>query len=351
MAKGVEDNAFYRYARLGSLTEVGGDPSEFSLDVDEFHHRQQRRHATFPSTQTALTTHDTKRGEDVRARLDVLSELPHEWQSTLRSLRAAAPIGDGAFEQLLWQAVIGAWPASRERLHAYAEKAAREAGRSTTWTAPSAAFEGAMHAAIDTVFDDSRAFRLVDDFVAIVQAPGWSNALAAKVLQLTGPGVPDVYQGSELWETSLVDPDNRRPVDFESRRSMLDRLDEGHLPPIDETGAVKLLVTSRALRLRRDNPEWFTRHLPVEAIGPARGHVVAFDRGGAVAVATRLPVGLQRGGGWGNSEIVLARRPMHDVFTGQCFEGGLTRVADLLDRYPVALLAPAASVSDQEVTT
>src|SRR5690606_12288728 len=133
MAKGVEDCAFYRYTRLGSLTEVGSDQSEFSIDMDEFHERQQVRQAAFPLSMTTLSTHDTKRGEDVRARLAVLAEIPKEWERALTRLRELAPLGDGPLESLLWQAVIGAWPIGTPRLHAYAEKAAREAGNSTSW--------------------------------------------------------------------------------------------------------------------------------------------------------------------------------------------------------------------------
>lgn len=341
MAKGVEDTAFYRFSQLSSLTEVGGDPSQFSLSVDEFHQRQQARQASFPGSQTTLSTHDTKRGEDVRARLHVLAEMPLEWRATLTSLQSAAPLGDGSLEQLLWQAVIGAWPASRDRLHAYAEKAAREAGRSTTWTAPAAEFETAMHAAIDAAFDDPHVVAVIDEFVRSVALPGWVNSLSAKLLQLTAPGVPDVYQGSELWETSLVDPDNRRAIDFDVRRRLLADIDSGWLPAIDDTGAAKLLVTSRALRLRRDHPERFSRYAPVTAVGAALDHVVAFDRGEVTTVTTRFPVGLARAGGWQDTRVVVARRPLIDVITGRSVEGGEIELATLFDRYPVALLAPA----------
>ncbi|MGD9998724.1 MAG: malto-oligosyltrehalose synthase [Ilumatobacteraceae bacterium] len=342
MAKGVEDSAFYRWTRLGSLTEVGGDPGELSIDVAELHRRQQVRQAAVPATLTALTTHDTKRSEDVRARLHVLAEVPAEWRSTLLALRRAAPIKDGSYEELLWQAVVGAWPITRDRLQAYAEKAAREAGRCTTWTEPSDAFEESIRRAVDAVFDDPDVAGLVDRFVDVVRGPGWSNSLSAKLIQLAGPGVPDVYQGTELWDHSLVDPDNRRPVDFDHRRELLDRIDAGELPAIDESGAVKLLVTSRTLRVRRSHPDWFTRYAPVEPFGSARDHVVAFDRGEVVAVATRLPVGLQRRGGWGDTGLVLPRRPMIETFTGRRVEGGEVDVATLLERYPVALLAPDA---------
>ena len=338
MAKGVEDTAYYRYSRLASLNEVGADPAEFSIDVDEFHRRQVERQGSFPASQTTLSTHDTKRGEDTRARMHVLSELPAEWEATLDELRARAPIGDGPFENILWSSIIGAWPASRERLHNYAEKAAREAGTLTTWTAPNEQFETRMHAAVDAAFDDIEVAGILSRWVDRTAQAGWSNSLSAKLIQLTAPGVPDVYQGSELWETSLVDPDNRRPVDFDQRRLLLAALDAGARPPIDETGAAKLLVTSRALRLRRDRPELFTRYAALPTVGESSRHVVAFDRGGAVTVATRLPIALAEAG-WGETALLLPGHPVVDVLTGRRYDGGQLWIADLLSSYPVALLA------------
>lgn len=338
MAKGVEDTAFYRYTRLTSLTEVGGDPSEFAIGAAEFHARSRARFERMPRSMTTLSTHDTKRGEDVRARIHVIAERPAEWAGLLAELRELAPVGAGPFEHLLWQAVVGAWPVSRERLHGYAEKAAREAGDSTTWTAPDEAFERRMHAAVDAVFDDERVGDVVARAVALLEAPGWSNSLAAKLIQLTAPGVPDVYQGSELWERSLVDPDNRRPVDFAERRRILAELDAGALPAIGPDGAAKLLVTSRALRLRRDRPELFQDYLPLTASGAAADHLVAFDRGGAITLATRLPVGLAARGGWGDTVVDVGSAPVIDVLTGRHHQGGGLRLADVLDRYPVALL-------------
>lgn len=340
MAKGVEDTAYYRYSRLTSLNEVGAEPAEFAIPVDEFHRRQQVRLAASPRSMTTLSTHDTKRGEDVRARISVLAEMPGEWEAALTTLQAAQPLGDPPMENLLWQAIIGAWPASPQRLHAYAEKAAREAATSTTWTAPNEEFEAAMHDLISAAFDDGTVSETVNSVVDRVRHAGWSNGLAAKLLQLTAPGVPDVYQGSELWETSLVDPDNRRPVDYAVRRSHLTALEDGWLPSVDESGAAKLLVTTRALRLRRDAPERFVTYVPVAAFGAAAGHVIAFDRGGAITVATRLPLGLQEEGGWRDTTLHLAGRPVVDILTGEGFPGGSVPVADLLGRYPVALLIP-----------
>ncbi|MCK6079908.1 malto-oligosyltrehalose synthase [Microbacterium sp. EYE_5] len=339
MAKGVEDTTFYRWNRLGTLTEVGGDPTVFSLGVDGFHAASADRQASWPAAMTSLSTHDTKRSEDVRARLSVLAEIPDRWAEVLGDLRAVASTGDGPFDTLLWQAIVGAWPASRERLHAYAEKASREAGDSTTWSDPDEAFEERMHAVVDAAFGDARS--IVEGFVDEIAALGRSNSLSLKLLQLAGPGVPDVYQGTELWDHSLVDPDNRREVDFAERRRLLARLDEGWMPPVDASGAAKLLVVSRALRLRRGRPELFTRYTPMTVVGEAAEHAVAFDRGGAVAVATRLPAGLARRGGWGDTVLLRHHGPTVDVLTGRRFGGGPIRLADLLDTYPVALLAPA----------
>ena len=340
MAKGVEDTAFYRYTRLGTLTEVGADPSEFSIGVTEFHRRQLDRQARFPASMTTLSTHDTKRGEDTRARITVLSELPDDWAALVRELRANAPLDDGPLENLLWESIVGAWPASADRLHAYAEKAAREAGNSTTWTAPDEDFETRMHALVDSAFENHEVRGIVESFVGEVEDAGWVNSLSAKLIQLTAPGVPDVYQGSELWETSLVDPDNRRPVDYDIRRLYLAAVDAGAHPLVDDTGAAKLLVTSRALRLRRDRPELFTRYAPLEAFGARAGHAVAFDRGGAVTLATRLPVTLAAAGGWGDTTVVLPGRPLVDVLTGRRYPGGIVLLSDLFEKYPVALLAP-----------
>ncbi len=348
MAKGVEDTAFYRYTRLTSLTEVGGDPSEFSITPAQFHRRQLDRQQQAPAAMTTLSTHDTKRGEDVRARIDVLAELPGEWADVLAELSRLAPLPDGPLSNLIWQAVVGAWPISRDRLNGYAEKAAREAGDSTTWTAPDAEFEGALHALIDACFDNQKLNRTLTEFVHRIGGFGWSNSLSAKLIQITAPGVPDVYQGSELWETSLVDPDNRRDVDFEARRALLAEIDAGRRPAIDGTGAAKLLVVSRALRLRRDRPELFSGYRPLAAEGPASEHFIGFDRGGALTLATRLPVGLAGrantgtsnvADAWGSTAITLPSGTFIDTLTGRTFAGQVG-LAEVFADYPVALLAP-----------
>lgn len=343
MAKGVEDTAFYRYTRLGTLTEVGAEPTEFAVSPEEFHHRMLRRQQELPLSMTTMSTHDTKRSEDARARISVIAELPQEWTAALGTLRELAPIADGPYENLLWQAIVGAWPASRERLQGYAEKAAREAGNSTTWTSPDEDFESQVKAAVDAAFDDSRVTNVVEDFVARIDAYSASNSLSAKLVQLTMPGVPDVYQGSEFWERSLTDPDNRRPVDFAVRQQELAKLDAGTLPEAG-TETSKLLVTSRALRIRRDRPELFQGYSPVTATGPAAEHLLAFRRGtdgapGAFTLATRLPAGLAADGGWRDTAVELPAA-MRDALTGAGYGPGAVSVADVLGTYPVALLVP-----------
>jgi (1->4)-alpha-D-glucan 1-alpha-D-glucosylmutase len=298
------------------------------------------RQATWPQAITTTTTHDTKRSEDTRARIAVLAEVPERWALTIDRLGDLAPMPDPSFANLVWQAVVGAWPASRERIHAYAEKAMREAGEHTTWTDVGASYEDAVHAAIDTAYDDARARAVLDELVSEIADAGWSNGLAIKLLALTMPGVPDVYQGTELWDHSLVDPDNRRPVDFDVRRGVLEQVRAGERPVLtphpDDTGRAKLLVTQAALTLRRDQPHRFTSYAPVAAEGEAAGHVLAFDRGGALTVATRLPVGLAERG-WGDTTLRLPGGTWADVLTGR-EHAGATPVHGLLADYPVALL-------------
>jgi (1->4)-alpha-D-glucan 1-alpha-D-glucosylmutase len=342
MAKGVEDTAYYRWTRFLALNEVGGDPDRFGLDLDDFHAAMAHREQVAPHGMTTLSTHDTKRSADVRARLAVLSELPDWWASTVREFTglvaaAGAPVPDAALGHLLWQTVVGAWPLPRERLHAYLEKAMREARTRTTWTDPAEAFETAMRAVADATLDDSRLHSAVATAAARIIPAGWSNSLSAVLIQLAMPGVPDTYQGGELWDLSLVDPDNRRPVDFTARADLLAQIDQGWLPDVDASGAAKLLVVSRMLRARRDQPDRFTGYLPLRATGPAASHAVAFARNGVVAVATRLPIGLAIRGGWGETVLALPEGSWTDAFTGAVASGDVP-LAELLARYPVALL-------------
>jgi (1->4)-alpha-D-glucan 1-alpha-D-glucosylmutase len=335
VAKGTEDTAFYRYTRFVALNEVGGSPDRFGVCPDDFHALAAERESSSPTAMTTLSTHDTKRSEDVRARLAVLAELPDEFANAVNQWSATHGIDEPALNLLAWQSLVGAWPISADRMRAYLDKAAKEAKLRTSWTEHDEPFEQSVAAWPDRVLadlDDD-----VTDFVARIKGPGWSNALGQKLVQLTAPGVPDVYQGSELWDLSLVDPDNRRPVDYDIRRGLLERIVTGWLPPVDDTGAAKLLVVHKALTLRRERPELFTGYRALAADGVAAEHALAFARTDLVTVATRLPVGLAAGGGWRDTVLALPPGTWTDVLTGERFAEVL-RLAELLSRYPVALL-------------
>ncbi len=349
MAKGVEDTAFYRWNRFVALNEVGGDPARFGVSPAELHAAQAARVASWPATMTTLSTHDTKRSEDVRARLAVLAELPREWADRMRRWAGAHPLPDRSLELMAWQNLVGAWPIPAERMAAYLGKASKEAKLVTSHLDPVAEVDDAIARWPAQVLADETVRAEIERFVARIDGPGRSNSLGQKLLQLAGPGVPDVYQGTELFEYSLVDPDNRRPVDWDTRGELLSRLDEGWLPetdpPSDPTGAVKLLVTASVLRTRRYRPEVFTDYRPLPAEGPAAEHAVAFARSPSlVAVATRLPVGLARRGGWAETVLPLpdAATDWYDVITGEAVDGWAPRLAGVLARYPVALLVRPA---------
>ncbi|HEU0089287.1 MAG TPA: malto-oligosyltrehalose synthase [Pseudonocardiaceae bacterium] len=349
MAKGVEDTAYYRWTRFVALNEVGGDPARFGCGVDAFHTAAARRERITPRGMTTLSTHDTKRSADVRARLAVLAELPQMWAEAVREFTElaeaiGATVPDPALGHLLWQTLVGAWPLPADRLHGYLTKAMREARTRTSWADPDTAFETALHAVADAALDDPALSAAIARVAARIILPGRSNSLSAVLLQLAMPGVPDVYQGCELWDLSLVDPDNRRPVDFTARASLLARLDDGWLPQVDNSdvdagGAAKLLVVARVLRARRDHPERFTGYTPLHPTGRAAAHAVAFARRGAIAVATRLPVGLAARGGWGDTALALPEGTWTDTLTARPFSGCIP-LTTLLTPYPVALLLP-----------
>jgi malto-oligosyltrehalose synthase len=341
MAKGVEDTAFYRYSRLAALNEVGGDPARFSVAPAEFHEHCAEIARERPGTMTTLSTHDTKRQEDVRARLAVLSELPGEWAETVRRCRSLTPDSplEPDLDYLMWQTIVGAWPLPADRLRDYLTKAMREAKTRTSWLDPDPPYEEAVLAYAEAVLSSGPVVEDVEGFVALLAPYARANSLGQKLVQLTMPGVPDVYQGCEVTGLSLVDPDNRRPVDFVRRRELLADLDAGTIP--GDLDGEKLLVTSRALRLRGEHPEWFSGgHEPIAASGAASGHVVAFRRGGAVTVATRLSARLERAGGWASTELQLPGGPWHDLLTGQSF-GSPVGLTGLLRVLPVALLVEA----------
>jgi (1->4)-alpha-D-glucan 1-alpha-D-glucosylmutase len=355
LAKGIEDTASYRWPRLVSLNEVGGDPDLFGVPPAEFHAEASRLAASWPATMTTLSTHDTKRQEDVRARLAVLAEMPAEWGRQVdewhsRALALGAADVDPDTEYLLWQTLVGAWPVCGERLTGYLEKAMREAKTRTSWSRPDPGYEAAVQGLAAKIVADVSLRDSIETFVAAIAPDAMANSLGVKLIQLTMPGVPDVYQGCELTGLSLVDPDNRRPVDFARRRTLLADADaNADLDARTDLDAAKLLVTSRALRLRRDHPDWFAGgYAPLSASGPAAGHVVAFQRGGhAICVATRLPAGLRRLGGWSATALPLPPADpavqWTDVLTGRVL--GASRevpLAELTRRLPVALLTPEA---------
>jgi (1->4)-alpha-D-glucan 1-alpha-D-glucosylmutase len=342
MAKGVEDTAFYRWSRLSSLNEVGGDPAKFSVPPAEFHDYCAEVAREHPATMTTLSTHDTKRQEDVRARLAVLSELPADWAEMAGRWRDRAPDSplEPDLDYLMWQTLLGAWPLSADRLKEYLTKAMREAKTRTSWTAQDTAYEEAVLAHVDAVFADEALTQDVAAFADALAPYARVNSLGQKLVQLMMPGVPDVYQGCELTGLSLVDPDNRRPVDYARRRELLADLDAGTLPA--DLDGEKLLVTSRALRLRGEHPEWFAGgYEALAAEGPAADHALAFRRGGVTVVVTRLPAGLDRRGGWEDTHLPLPGGPWRDLVTGRSYASPVP-LAGLFGTLPVAILVDAA---------
>jgi (1->4)-alpha-D-glucan 1-alpha-D-glucosylmutase len=348
-AKGVEDTACYRWSRLISLNEVGCDPDRFGVSPAEFHAVAGRLATDWPATMTTLSTHDTKRQEDVRARLAVLAEIPQEWGKQVRQWHKEGTAVDPDTEYLMWQTVVGAWPISGDRLAGYLTKAVREAKRRTSWVEPDQEYEAAVLALAARALDDPELAGSVASFVAEIAGDAAVNSLGGKLVQLTMPGVPDVYQGCETAALSLVDPDNRREVDFtricldlSALDASLDAILRGDAAgDLDSFSTAKLLVTSRALRLRRARPEWFAgEYEPLAATGHAAGHAVAFRRGQAITVATRLPVGLRRRGGWQDTALPLPAGAWADLLTGAVHRGGAVPMTVLTGRLPVALLVP-----------
>jgi (1->4)-alpha-D-glucan 1-alpha-D-glucosylmutase len=313
MAKGVEDTALYRDTRLVARNEVGGNLGVFGRPVAELHQANAEREATWPRSLLATSTHDTKRGEDVRARLAVLSECPARWWPLTHRWTARLAAGvDPADALLLWQTMAGAWPLERSRCLAYMEKAVREAGLHTTWTDPDPAYEGAVAALVDRVYADEPFLAELEALVAEVAPAGRVKAAGLALLRLTSPGVPDTYQGTETEQLVLVDPDNRRPVAFTP----------------DDT--LKFHITRTALRLRRDRPDLFAGYRPLDA----PDHLVAYARGHnrLAVVATRLTT--TRDG----DRVALPGGPWHDLLSGAAHPGGPTPSDLLLADLPHALL-------------
>ena len=345
MAKGVEDTAFYRWPRLTSRNEVGGDPERLAVSPDGFHAFAERLARDWPATMTTLSTHDTKRQEDVRARLAVLAEIPQRWgaQAARWHDRAVTlspePHPEPDTEYLLWQTLAGAWPIDYDRAAEYLVKAMREAKTRTSWTDPDESYEAGVLAFTQAVLGDPELTAGITAFVDGIAADARVNSLGAKLVQLTMPGVPDVYQGCELAGYALVDPDNRRLVDYPLRRTLLAAHDQGS--PANGLDAEKLLVTAQALRLRREHPDWFAGgYTSLHASGPAAGHALAFRRGQAVTVVTRLPAGLRDLGGWAGTALEVPAGRWRDVLTGTTRAGPYLLLSDLAVRLPVTLLIP-----------
>jgi (1->4)-alpha-D-glucan 1-alpha-D-glucosylmutase len=285
MAKGVEDTAFYRYNRLLALNEVGGDPSRFSLPVAEFHAGCLERARRFPRNLLITHTHDTKRSGDVRARIGALAGMADEWREQVLSWRSLVPAeGPPSANEayLIFQTLVGAWPLDLERLEAYVEKALREAKVNTNWIAPNATHELAVRDWCRALYANRTFVAELESFAGRVAVAGERAALGQTLLKLTAPGVPDVYQGDELWALSLVDPDNRRPVDWQRRRETLAALRAGAAP---ERETVKLFLIWRTLELRARRPEAFAGSYEPVDVGP---DCCAYLRGGDVFVAVRL---------------------------------------------------------------
>ena len=351
MAKAIEDTAYYRYVRLVGLNEVGGDPTQVGLPTDAFHRFAVGLLDAWPQSMTTLSTHDTKRSEDVRARLFVLAERPDAWARWVRTARElAAPLRadelDVLTEYFLWQTLVGASPISEERLQAYALKAIRESKLHTRWTEPDQAYEAAVERFVSGVVSTPEVVAHVEAWVEATRLETRANVLGQKLVQLTMPGVPDVYQGTDLVDLSLVDPDNRRLVDYDERRDRLARLDGGGVPAdLDDE---KLLVTTAALRTRREWPECFTgedaTYVPLET---GSAHAIAFGRGTSagvevVVVVTRLAGQLADAGGFGEAAVELPEGRWSDLVSARTFEGGSTRVAQLVgDHEPAAASAEA----------
>jgi (1->4)-alpha-D-glucan 1-alpha-D-glucosylmutase len=354
MAKGVEDTAFYCFNRMIGMNEVGSAPGSNGISIQEFHAYCAKMQATHPLTMTTLSTHDTKRADDVRARLAPVTEIPGRWKNSLRRWsRANAPFRSERYpdrntEYFLYQTLIGAWPISKDRLMVYMQKATREAKLRTSWTQQNKEFEDALRSFIDRILDSQWFVAELENFVGHILNAGRINSLAQTLLKYTAPGIPDTYQGSELWDLSLVDPDNRRPVDYDLRSKMLNELESGldveQIAKRMDSGLPKLWVAHTALCLRRDHPEWFgadAAYTPVLAEGSKSDHLVGYLRGDSVAVfVPRWP--LKLGGNWASTTVELPQGKWKNHLTREVIEGGRLRVQKLLERFPVALLTREA---------
>ena len=396
-AKGIEDTAFYRYHRFISLNEVGSDPRQFGITPLLMHDQLKARQQHWPGSLSSTSTHDTKRGEDVRARLNVLSELPKQWKGQVirwqkMNRRFKTKIAGGSFpgrneEYLLYQTLIGAWPFAVmdgneyasfvDRIQGYMNKAVREAKEHTSWISPDNEYEGSVRHFIERVLDRSNANAFLDDllpFVEWVAQYGIYNSLAQLLIKMTAPGVPDCYQGTELWDLSLVDPDNRRRVDFAERIRLLDELDKAssteatRVEMVQELvarrtdGRIKLFLTAECLRYRRVHPGLFRDgdYVKLECLGSKNKHLFAFARlhgeGTVLTIVPRFPTRLVADprtpplgeGVWGDTWVAMPAWPegtrFRDIITGESIstithnERQVLPVAQVLRHCPVACL-------------
>ncbi|MGA8940388.1 MAG: malto-oligosyltrehalose synthase [Acidobacteriaceae bacterium] len=348
MAKGVEDTALYCWNRLIVMNEVGSDPDCGGFSLEHFHEYQVKMQQTFPMTMTTLSTHDTKRSDDVRARMLVLSEIPDTFAEAVRrwsgrnAKHRKGDLIDSGTEWFLYQTLVGAWPIDGERLRAYMQKAMREAKVRTSWVANNEEYERAVNRYIDALLCDAKFVGELEAFVTDIAGAGRVNSLAQTLMKYTAPGVPDLYQGGELWDFSLVDPDNRRPVDYARRMQLLKEMATMGVKQVMERsddGLPKLWLVHQALRLRKEHPEWFgdgAEYVPVMAEGPQAERVIAFRRGRDVV--TVVPRWSHAAGKWGDTVIAIPAGRWKNRLTGAQVEGGRVIMDTLLAEFPVALL-------------
>jgi (1->4)-alpha-D-glucan 1-alpha-D-glucosylmutase len=353
MAKGVEDTTFYAFDRLVSCNEVGAQASLVGISADRFHEFCHHLSEHWPNGMLATSTHDNKRSEDVRSRISILSEIPERWAEALHvwsQLNATAwqnRIPDRHAEYLLYQTLIGAWPIDPDRAWAYMLKACREAKINTSWHEPNHSYEEKIRGFVGGVFQSPEFIASLEQFIAPLILPGRINSLAQTLIKMVAPGVPDFYQGSELWDLSLVDPDNRRPVDFEMREQALLRC-RGYSPAQVsaecDAGIPKLWMIDRLLSLRRERPEDFSpqsKYQPLVAQGSHLGRLLAFRRGdNLIAVVPRFTLTL--GGDWGDTRLPLPGGVWRDLFSGQILQREASPAALFAD-FPVSLLIRESS--------
>jgi (1->4)-alpha-D-glucan 1-alpha-D-glucosylmutase len=367
MAKSLEDTAFYRYHRLLALNEVGGDPAAKALSTDAFHAAMTVRAKEWPHGMMATATHDTKRGEDARARLMALAELPGEWASAVsrwKILNAPHLVIEGdmrapsaTFEYMLYQALLGAWPSGEpdgtflERMQAYALKAAREGKQETSWLNPDEAYEAGLQTFLARILDRSTAAEFLDSLETLAQRTsllGALNSLSQITLKATMPGVPDFYQGTEFWDLSLVDPDNRRPVDFADRASVLAAIEIPDWPSLAQhwtDGHIKLAWTRHLLKLRTELSDVFAHgdYQPLEVTGAHRDHVIAFARrrgrdAAIVAVAKSFAAFSQGGRAWPRADAFDGALRLHGYAVEGLGKVTEVRLSTLFQHLPVAVL-------------